>query len=196
MSLVRTAKYFKSIIKSAGDEIYNSLNAAHQAAVVAAKDLYDDHTPEESAAAQSIVKSLAILIDRVYRKGISASELKFAVDKVKDIVFNVSVKYPDLSKDLSAVLSILQKVAIVDIAPKMQSHEDSSWMPNFGEAFNKLKSILVKENPGLDVSNMQEVVETATKLDKSELTPEMQSVVDELVRQNHPEMGEWHDPSL
>jgi len=135
MDIYKLAKKYNKIIIKAAKTSYADLVTIHELAqdivntlTYKKPELYADEPEIPDAtmpdvmdrampAAMGVAKFTAALADKAYRTGLTASELKFATDKLKSKILNYALN-PDLAilkTPFGEILSKLQNLTITDI---------------------------------------------------------------------------------
>lgn len=171
MSIYKVAQRYEQIVRQASTS-YADLVGIHEMAQALAMDPYEDLSPEQAGVAIEIAKLTAALADRAYRSGLSASELQWTVNKIKNklLQYAMNPELDSIQSSLGAILSKLQRLSISDIPAQMGA----------GSTY--------KAQPGVEIGEVEEEVSeegSETPSDSVALSPELRKVVEDLVDENH-----------
>lgn len=175
MSIYKIAQRYENLVRQANSANYADLVSIHEMAQALAMDPYEELSPEEGSAAIEIAKLTAALADRAYRSGLSASELKWSADKIKNKLLNYGMdsKLNGIKDQLGAILSKFQGLVVSDIPGQMG-----------GSTY--------KAQPGMEIGPI-EVSEPAA-LEGGDLSPELRQTIDELMAVNPPSYEDETQP--
>lgn len=163
MKLAQVAQKYQRQIK-AQLAIYPKLVELHELAEALAFNPYEDLSPEAMTAGQDIAHKFGVLLDRAWRQGLSASELKFSVDKIKSKILQYATdpKLQQLGKELEIILSKLQNLPLGEVAAQqpvtpepVSDPEESTYLPaGINEAIKKLEETPFDFGDDIDLGNL------------------------------------------
>ena len=169
MSIYKVAQRYEQIVRQASTS-YADLVSIHEMAQALAMDPYEDLSPEQAGVAIEIAKLTAALADRAYRSGLSANELQWAVNKIKNklLQYAMNPELDGIQSGLGSILSKLQNLSISNIPAQLGA----------GSTY--------KAKPGVEIGEVEVLEENSEKPSNSvALSPELRQVVEDLVDENH-----------
>lgn len=169
MSIYKVAQRYEQIVRQASTS-YADLVSIHEMAQALAMDPYEDLSPEQAGVAIEIAKLTAALADRAYRSGLSANELQWAVNKIKNklLQYATNPELDGIQSGLGSILSKLQNLSISNIPAQLGA----------GSTY--------KAKPGVEIGEVEVLEENSEKPSNSvALSPELRQVVEDLVDENH-----------
>lgn len=206
MSIFKLAKHFEKKIAQVANKTYASLIKLNNLAQALPLDPYEQKDHKVVEQMKDLAKSVAVLVDKAYRTGVSASEMAFSLKNIhgKLSALMVNPLLDDVSsRELSELKTVLNTVNPMEIPVQMKALKDVSkpleqagqvWAlpeltPEMKEVVQKLVDEGTIKHPSEvvnwdDLDLVQKKMPGATK-------EQLEAVVRDLV-----EKGQSHDPSM
>jgi hypothetical protein len=122
--IINTAKSFAVKLAAANHKVYLKFIELNNKIQALSMDIYDEMDPKFLSAAQEMSKKVLLATDKIYRQGMSLSEMQFLLSDLKSKLTNLMIN-PQVSKftqqELSKLKSVVDSIVPMDVPAQAPS---------------------------------------------------------------------------
>jgi hypothetical protein len=122
-NIIKVSKLFNRKIAQVTSQVYHKFVQLNNMAQSLAIDVYDEMSDSFTSSAQMLSQKCLLAADKIYRKGMSADEIKSTLSSLSSILSKLMID-PSATdgskKELSSFKSLMSSIIPVDVPP--QSH--------------------------------------------------------------------------